>query len=61
MIGQYLTRFAQKYGIELRYIQPSKPMQNGLVERLNLNVFPTIAQVQAALDECGAARAVAGI
>lgn len=60
LIGQPLTRFAQRHGIELRYIQPGKPMPNGLVERLNgtlrreclnLSVFQTIPQVQAALDE----------
>jgi putative transposase len=56
--------FGQKHGIEIRYTQPGKPMQNGgppmrLVERLNgtirteclnLQVFQTIKQVQEALD-----------
>ena len=54
-----MVKFALKHGIEIRYSQPGKPMQNGLVERLNgtirrecltLQVFKTIAHVQEALD-----------
>ncbi|MBC7572115.1 MAG: transposase [Spirosoma sp.] len=57
-------------GIEIRYTQPGKPIQNGLVERLNgtirteclnFRVFQTISQVQEALDICGTARAVAAM
>lgn len=60
LISAAMSRFAQKHGIELRYTQPGKPMQNGLVERLNgtirreclnLRVFETTTQVQSALDE----------
>jgi putative transposase len=59
MISGLLVAFGQKHGIEIRYTQPGKPMQNGLVERLNgtirteclnLQVFQTIRQVQEALD-----------
>lgn len=59
MISAAMTKFCLKHGIEIRYTQPGKPMQNGLVERLNgtirteclnLKVFATIQQVQEALD-----------
>ena len=34
-ISQKLELWATKHNIELKYIQPGKPSQNGLVERLN--------------------------
>lgn len=59
LISVAMAKFGLKHGIEIRYTQPGKPMQNGLVERLNgtirteclnLTVFQTIQQVQEALD-----------
>lgn len=59
LISVAMAKFGLKHGIEIRYTQPGKPMQNGLVERLNgtirteclnLTVFQTIRQVQEALD-----------
>ena len=59
LISAVMVKFGLKHGIEIRYTQPGKPMQNGLVERLNgtirseclnLAVFKTIAHVQEALD-----------
>ncbi|MBC7571583.1 MAG: transposase [Spirosoma sp.] len=70
LISATMVKFSLKHGIEIRYTQPGKPMQNGLVKRLNgtirmeclnLRVFQTISQVQEGLDICGAARAVAAI
>lgn len=34
-IGEALTKWAAGHNIELRHIQPGKPSQNGIVERLN--------------------------
>lgn len=54
LISNSLKQWAQKNGIELRYIQPGKPSQNGLIERLNktlrqeclnLTWFRSIAQL----------------
>lgn len=66
-ISRILRKFADENGIEIRFSQPGKPTQNGLVERLNgtqryeclnLKYFKTVQEVQQELDICGAARAV---
>lgn len=53
-ISKQLKEWAEKNSIELRYIQPGKPTQNGLIERLNktlrrecldLTWFRSIAQL----------------
>jgi putative transposase len=35
LISQAMVAFCQDTGIALRYIQPGKPNQNGLIERFN--------------------------
>jgi len=59
-ISQALATFAQTKGIEIRFSQPGKPTQNGLVERLhstqrreclNLKYFKTVQEVQTDLDK----------
>jgi putative transposase len=54
-ISEALARWARRHGVELRFIQPGKPMQNGYVERfnrtyreevLNCYVFETLGEVR---------------
>jgi putative transposase len=58
-ISKELAKFAHDNGIEIRFSQPGKPTQNGLVERLNgtqrgeclnLKYFKTVKDVQQDLD-----------
>lgn len=58
-ISKALENFAAANGIEIRFSQPGKPTQNGLVERLNgtqraeclnLKYFKTVQEVQQDLD-----------
>lgn len=58
-ISRILEKFAKNNGIEIRFSQPGKPTQNGLVERLNgtqrkeclnLKYFKTVQEVQQNLD-----------
>ena len=55
LISEALRQWAERHGIERLFIQPGKPMQNGLIERLNrtyreevLNcyVFETLGEVR---------------
>lgn len=59
-ISHQLDEWCRKHSIFLLYIQPGKPMQNGYVERcngsvrkelLNANVFYTLDEVRAYIDE----------
>lgn len=59
-ISHILEKFTRENGIEIRFSQPGKPTQNGLVERLNgtqrkeclnLKYFKTVQEVQQDLDE----------
>lgn len=59
-ISEELAKFAQHHAISLRFSQPGKPTQNGLVERLNgtqrkeclnLKYFKTVQEVQDDLDK----------
>jgi putative transposase len=58
-ISKELAKFTHDNGITIRFSQPGKPTQNGLVERLNgtqrgeclnLKYFKTIKEVQQDLD-----------
>jgi putative transposase len=55
LISGELEKWARRHGVERRFIQPGRPMQNGFVERfnrtyrqevLNSYVFETLAQVR---------------
>jgi putative transposase len=54
-IGEALATWAKRHGVELRFIQPGKPMQNCYIERfnrsyrtevLNCYVFETLGEVR---------------
>jgi putative transposase len=54
-IGDELEKWARRHGIERRFIQPGRPMQNGFVERFNRTyrqevldcyVFETLGEVR---------------
>lgn len=58
-ISRALEKFTEENGIEIRFSQPGKPTQNGLVERLNgtqrteclnLKYYKTVREVQQDLD-----------
>ena len=55
LISDELEKWARRHGIERRFIQPGRPMQNGLIERfnrtyreevLNCYVFETLSEVR---------------
>jgi putative transposase len=54
-MSDQLQKWARRHGVELRFIQPGRPMQNGFVERFNRTyrqevldcyVFETLAEVR---------------
>ena len=55
LISDELEKWARRHGVERRFIQPGRPMQNGLIERFNRTyreevldcyVFETLAEVR---------------
>lgn len=59
-IGEVLKKWAGSHNIELKYIQPGKPSQNGIVERLNgtlrteclnLEWFPSLEYLNEKIQE----------
>jgi putative transposase len=59
LTGNAALRWAQERGVALHYIQPGKPMQNGLVEGfngrlrdecLNEHVFASLAEARALIE-----------
>ena len=59
-IGAALGTWAKRHGVELRFIQPGRPMQNGYIERfnrtyreevLNCYVFETLGEVRRMTSE----------
>lgn len=60
LISDELEKWARRHGIERRFIQPGKPMQNGLIERFNRTyrqevldcyVFETLGEVRRMTEE----------
>ena len=54
-VSDALERWARQHGVELAFIQPGRPMQNGIVERFNRTyreevldcyVFETLGEVR---------------
>ena len=59
LTAESFTEWAKEQGIELRFIQPGKPNQNGFIERfnksfreevLNANLFNTMSEAQEAAE-----------
>jgi len=55
LISEALEKWAKRHGVERRFIQPGRPMQNGLIERFNRTyrqevldcyVFETLGEVR---------------